>query len=74
MSMGSGVYLMFSIITFVLCFMMYRILPETKDLDIDAITNSGEYKYAKHIICRSPSEIHQSEEENKEVTVHLTDH
>lgn len=63
---------MFTIITSVLCFMMFRILPETKDLNIGDITKSSEYKYAKRLLCRSHSEIHQHEEVKKGETVPLT--
>lgn len=47
---------MFSLITFVLCLMMFKILPETKGMDIATITDSSEYKHAYYLLCRSPSE------------------
>lgn len=46
MSMESYVYLMFSGIVLVLCGIMYKILPETKNKTMTEIKNSKEYKFA----------------------------
>ncbi|XP_063412059.1 solute carrier family 2, facilitated glucose transporter member 3-like [Mytilus trossulus] len=53
MSMESYVYFMFSAITFVLCGIMYMILPETKDFAVTDIENSKEYKWVLKLLCQN---------------------
>ncbi|XP_071148814.1 solute carrier family 2, facilitated glucose transporter member 5-like [Mytilus edulis] len=56
MSMESYVYFMFSAITFVLCGIMYMILPETKDFAAIDIEKSKEYKCLLKWLCQNKDE------------------
>ncbi|CAG2210131.1 GLUT1 [Mytilus edulis] len=60
MSMESYVYLMFSGIVLVLCGIMYKILPETKNKTMTEIKNSKEYKFALTWLCLQTSGTIQS--------------
>ncbi|XP_063417577.1 solute carrier family 2, facilitated glucose transporter member 1-like [Mytilus trossulus] len=64
MSMESYVYLMFSGIVLVLCGIMYKILPETKNKTMTEIKNSKEYKFVLKWLSIQASETTDNQSSN----------
>ncbi|VDI50991.1 Hypothetical predicted protein [Mytilus galloprovincialis] len=64
MSMESYVYLMFSAIVLVLCSIMYKILPETKNKTMTEIKNSKEYEFVLKWLSIQASETTDNQSSN----------